>query len=94
MFYAPIYCCVWFVTGAMATHIFLIFTFLYKHLYKLHKFMNETVLLNFTELLGTVDFVTDDGTVAFRTCAEEKSRVVFQMGTSHPKRALRVAQLM
>ena len=47
-----------------------------------------------TELLGTVDFVTDDGTVAFRTCPEEKSRLVFQLGTSHPKRALRVAQMV
>jgi len=32
--------------------------------------------------------------VAFRTCPEEKSRVVFQLGTSHPKRALRVAKMV
>ena len=31
------------------------------------------------EILGTVDFVHSDGTVVFRTCAEEKEKVVFQM---------------
>ena len=46
------------------------------------------------ELLGTVDFVMEDGTVAFRTCQEEKQRVVFQIGTSHPKRALKVAKMV
>lgn len=44
-------------------------------------------------MLGTIDLV-EKGTenVAFRTCSEEKNRVVFQMGTSDPVRALRAAQ--
>lgn len=58
------------------------------------KFSSLLKFANDTELLGTVDFVMDDGTVAFRTCAEEKSRVVFQMGTSHPKRAVKVAKMV
>jgi tRNA-dihydrouridine synthase len=32
--------------------------------------------------------------VIFRTCAEETSRVVFQMGTCSPERALQVAQMV
>ncbi|KAK4764607.1 hypothetical protein SAY86_025697 [Trapa natans] len=47
------------------------------------------------ECLGSTDFVekgTD--TVAFRTCQEEKDRVVFQMGTSDAVRALRAAQMV
>ncbi|KAL3844689.1 hypothetical protein ACJIZ3_002092 [Penstemon smallii] len=45
------------------------------------------------DVLGTIDFV-EKGTcsVVFRTCPEERSRVVFQMGTSDPVRALRAAQ--
>ncbi|KAL3653196.1 hypothetical protein CASFOL_002877 [Castilleja foliolosa] len=45
------------------------------------------------DVLGTVDLV-EKGTesVVFRTCPEEKSRVVFQMGTSDAARALRAAQ--
>lgn len=46
------------------------------------------------KLLGTVDFVLTDGTVAFRTCDAEKQRVVFQMGTADPERALKVAKLL
>lgn len=44
-------------------------------------------------MLGTVDLV-EKGTesVVFRTCLEEKNRVVFQMGTSDPVRALHAAQ--
>ncbi|CAA0817241.1 Aldolase-type TIM barrel family protein [Striga hermonthica] len=47
------------------------------------------------DVLGTVD-VVEKGTesVVFRTCPEEKSRVVFQMGTSDAVRALRAAQLV
>ncbi|XP_076590235.1 tRNA-dihydrouridine(20) synthase [NAD(P)+]-like isoform X1 [Chaetodon auriga] len=46
------------------------------------------------EVLQTVDFVAPDGRVMFRTCENEKDRVVFQMGTSDPDRALMVAQLV
>ncbi|KAG9439969.1 hypothetical protein H6P81_020134 [Aristolochia fimbriata] len=47
------------------------------------------------ESLGTTDFV-EKGTeaVVFRTCAEERSRVVFQMGTSDAVRALTTAQMV
>ncbi|KAI3371356.1 hypothetical protein L3Q82_023552, partial [Scortum barcoo] len=40
------------------------------------------------EVLETVDFVAPDGRVMFRTCEREKDRVVFQMGTADPDRAL------
>ena len=45
---------------------------LFKHLYISYFYF---VL----ELLGTVDFMTSDGTIIFRTSPEEKERVVFQM---------------
>lgn len=32
--------------------------------------------------------------VVFRTCSEEKDKVIFQMGTCCPERALRVAKLV
>lgn len=32
-----------------------------------------------SDLLQTVDYVMADGTVVFRTCQEEKDKVVFQM---------------
>ncbi|KAG8384200.1 hypothetical protein BUALT_Bualt04G0093300 [Buddleja alternifolia] len=45
------------------------------------------------DVLGTIDVVEKGtGTVVFRTCPEERSRVVFQMGTSDAVRALRAAQ--
>lgn len=31
------------------------------------------------ELLGTIDYMTADGSVIFRTCEKEKNRLVFQM---------------
>lgn len=47
------------------------------------------------EFLGTTDFV-EKGTdsVVFRTCPQERGRVVFQMGTSNAVRALKAAQLV
>ena len=44
--------------------------------------------------LGTVDYVWNDGTIVFRTCNEEKDKVIFQMGTSDADRALKVAQMV
>ncbi|XP_076064823.1 dihydrouridine synthase 2 [Oratosquilla oratoria] len=45
--------------------------------------------------LGTVDFVDKtDGTVFFRTCAQEKEKVIFQIGTSDPQRALQVGKMI
>ncbi|CAL8260139.1 unnamed protein product [Merluccius merluccius] len=46
------------------------------------------------EELDTVDFVAPDDRVMFRTCERERDRVVFQMGTADPDRALAVAQLV
>uniref|UniRef100_UPI0009B315AF tRNA-dihydrouridine(20) synthase [NAD(P)+]-like n=1 Tax=Monopterus albus TaxID=43700 RepID=UPI0009B315AF len=46
------------------------------------------------EVLQTVDFVAPDDRVMFRTCDREKDRVVFQMGTADPDRALTVARLV
>lgn len=59
-----------------------------------HPFLIENSGGN-AEELGTVDFV-EKGTndVVFRTCDEEKERVVFQIGTSDALRALGVAQLV
>ncbi|KAK6983536.1 tRNA-dihydrouridine(20) synthase [NAD(P)+]-like protein [Biomphalaria glabrata] len=44
------------------------------------------------ELLGTIDFTMSDGTVVFRTCAAERGKVIFQLGTSDAKRALAAAK--
>ncbi|CAH2297297.1 tRNA-dihydrouridine(20) synthase [NAD(P)+]-like isoform X1 [Pelobates cultripes] len=45
-------------------------------------------------LLGTVDFVAPADRVVFQTCPQERGRVVFQMGTADPERALAVARLV
>lgn len=46
-------------------------------------------------MLGTIDYVDPaDGNVTFRTCEEEKGKVVFQMGTSNVERAVKLAQLV
>ncbi|XP_024027040.1 tRNA-dihydrouridine(20) synthase [NAD(P)+]-like isoform X2 [Morus notabilis] len=47
------------------------------------------------EHLGSIDFVENgSGNVVFRTCNEERNRVVFQIGTSDAVRALAAAQLV
>ncbi|XP_041978936.1 tRNA-dihydrouridine(20) synthase [NAD(P)+]-like [Aricia agestis] len=47
------------------------------------------------DILNTIDFVDQtDGTIVFRTCDEEKDKVVLQLGTCDPDRALRVAKLV
>uniref|UniRef100_A0A5J6N951 tRNA-dihydrouridine(20) synthase [NAD(P)+]-like isoform X1 n=1 Tax=Cymbidium ensifolium TaxID=78740 RepID=A0A5J6N951_CYMEN len=47
------------------------------------------------DYLGTTDFVERrTGEVVFRTCYEERNRLVFQMGTSDAVRALAVAELV
>ncbi|CAK9150602.1 unnamed protein product [Ilex paraguariensis] len=47
------------------------------------------------DVVGSTDIV-EKGTenVVFRTCKEERNRVVFQMGTSDPLRALAAAQIV
>lgn len=45
--------------------------------------------------MNTIDFVDpSDGTIVFRTCSLEKSRVVLQLGTSDAARALAVGKLV
>ncbi|XP_021343870.1 tRNA-dihydrouridine(20) synthase [NAD(P)+]-like [Mizuhopecten yessoensis] len=44
------------------------------------------------KILGTVEYISSDETVVFRTCPEEKGKVVFQMGTSDAQRALKAAK--
>lgn len=46
------------------------------------------------QLLGTVDFIDDTQVVVFRTCDQEKDRVILQIGTCDPDRALRAAKLV
>ncbi|XP_033626350.1 tRNA-dihydrouridine(20) synthase [NAD(P)+]-like [Asterias rubens] len=46
------------------------------------------------DILGTVDFVMSNDIVVFQTCEREKDKVVLQMGTSDPQRALAVAKLV
>ncbi|XP_028960210.2 uncharacterized protein [Malus domestica] len=44
---------------------------------------------------GSVDFVEKGtGSVVFRTCDEEKNRVVFQIGTSNAVRAVKAAEIV
>lgn len=47
------------------------------------------------DVLGTTDLL-EKGTdnVVFRTCPEERNRVVFQMGTSDAMRALKAAEIV
>lgn len=53
------------------------------------------IFLFFLDVLGTIDFLDKtDGTVVFRTCVKEKGKVVLQMGTCDPDRALKVAKLV
>lgn len=58
-----------------------------------HKIIKCERILN--EYIGSIDY-TEKGTenVVFRTCNEERSRVVFQMGTSNAARALAAAQIV
>ncbi|KAI3906170.1 hypothetical protein MKW92_044379 [Papaver armeniacum] len=58
-----------------------------------HKFVKCVRRIN--ESLGSIDYV-DKGTenVVFRTCQEERDRVVFQIGTSDAVRALTAAQIV
>uniref|UniRef100_A0A6P7H2Z5 tRNA-dihydrouridine(20) synthase [NAD(P)+]-like n=1 Tax=Diabrotica virgifera virgifera TaxID=50390 RepID=A0A6P7H2Z5_DIAVI len=47
------------------------------------------------DVLGTIDYLDpSDGTIVFRTCPEEKDRVVVQLGTSDAERALKVAKMI
>ena len=46
-------------------------------------------------VLGTIDYVDKtDGTITFRTCRRERDKVVLQIGTCDPTRALKVAKMV
>lgn len=51
-------------------------------------------MFHIADVLGTVDFVEVDDLPVFRTCKKEKDRVVFQMGTADPERALKAAKMV
>ncbi|XP_014358372.2 tRNA-dihydrouridine(20) synthase [NAD(P)+]-like [Papilio machaon] len=49
----------------------------------------------YNDILKTVDYIDQsDGTVVFRTCNEEKDKVVLQLGTCDAERALKVAKMV
>ncbi|XP_073941684.1 dihydrouridine synthase 2 isoform X1 [Choristoneura fumiferana] len=57
------------------------------------KFLRSKRRIN--DILNTIDYVDQtDGTIVFRTCAEEKEQVVLQMGTCDAGRALKVAKMV
>ncbi|XP_018326859.1 tRNA-dihydrouridine(20) synthase [NAD(P)+]-like isoform X3 [Agrilus planipennis] len=57
------------------------------------KFLRSLRRIN--DALGTIDYLDkSDGTVVFRTCAKEKDKVVVQLGTCDPERALKVAKMI
>lgn len=56
---------------------------------------NIQISLFSVEILGTVDYVNEaNGYVTFRTSAIEKDRLVFQMGTANPDRAVALAEMV
>ncbi|ODM95510.1 tRNA-dihydrouridine(20) synthase [NAD(P)+]-like [Orchesella cincta] len=47
------------------------------------------------EEMGIIEYIDEsDGTTIFSTCSEEKSKVILQLGTSDPERALKVGLLV
>uniref|UniRef100_A0A1B6FVG1 DRBM domain-containing protein n=1 Tax=Cuerna arida TaxID=1464854 RepID=A0A1B6FVG1_9HEMI len=47
------------------------------------------------DILNTVDFIdTSDRSLVFRTCEKERGKVVLQIGTSDPDRALKAAKIV
>lgn len=62
-------------------------------------FCEEIVMIRFVfllvDILGTVDYVDEvEGNVKFRTCDLEKDKLVFQIGTSCPERAVALAKMV
>lgn len=57
--------------------------------------LEEVHIYVYAEYIGCTDFV-EKGTenVVFRTCYEERNRVIFQIGTSDAVRALTAAQIV
>lgn len=44
--------------------------------------------------LGTIDFIDNEDVVVFRTCCKEKDKVIIQLGTADPDRALAAAKIV
>lgn len=57
-----------------------------------HKILSCSRVVNRT--LGTVDYMLSNGEVLFRTCAEERKQVIFQIGTCCAERARKVCELV
>ncbi|KAI5704215.1 hypothetical protein M8J75_003074 [Diaphorina citri] len=56
-----------------------------------HKLVKTERKVN--DLLNTIDFVDPlDGSVVFRTCPREKNKIILQIGTADPERALEAAK--
>ena len=43
----------------------------------------EILALLLVDIIGTIDYVLDDGTVVFQTCEEEKGKVIIQIVISN-----------
>ncbi|KII60268.1 tRNA-dihydrouridine(20) synthase [NAD(P)+]-like protein [Thelohanellus kitauei] len=61
--------------------------------------MNSTRVVNgksevISESLNSVDFMNPQNSLVFRTTKSEKHRLVFQLGTASPERALKVLKLI
>lgn len=46
------------------------------------------------DALGTIDYLDAEDKVAFRTCDIERDKVIVQIGTADPERALKAAKLV
>lgn len=46
------------------------------------------------EPLGTIDYVDDRGALMFRTCSAERDKLILQLGSNDPQRALKSAYLV
>lgn len=58
--------------------------------------INDLIIIkHFLDALGTIDYISDtNGYVPFRTSPVEKDRLIFQMGTSSPERAVKLAKMV
>jgi len=52
------------------------------------------IISDFLDALGTIDYVDDNQDIILRTCNKEKERLVVQIGTCDPERALAAAKLI
>ncbi|XP_053203485.1 tRNA-dihydrouridine(20) synthase [NAD(P)+]-like [Panonychus citri] len=57
-----------------------------------HKLIKCKRIVN--DALGTIDYLDAEDKVAFRTCDIERDKVIVQIGTADPERALKAAKLV